>query len=635
MVKKTTIEDGDKVVIFNPDGGVVMTDVDYIYNSKHELEPAAAALTDEVLSVPSTAVVLTVVTAPSEDGETVLYSFKTQDNKYLYVDSSDVKFVDAAGDNTLFVLEDATDGYYIRCNTAAFNGNAQYLQYYHEYFTVYGMNASNPGRYLMNFYAEEQTAIEDGFYLIGPDWTVGAINPANAFGENMEVGGEMLLAATLTEGDQIKVVKVENGAITAWYPDGIDTQYTVDAAHAGDVTIYFRETYNNDWAAFGGYFYIAADYKITCVQGEHGLISTAASRASAGTTVTVYVEAEEDYELDTLTVLCGETEIAVSKVNDEMYTFVMPAGDVTVTATFAIPATEPFFKTQSITLDGLIGVNFNMELPEISGVDYTTSYMTFSVAHGECTERVDYSASRERSSQVRGFACYVNAVQMAEPITATFHYTQNGTEKTVEKTYSVMDYIAAYEENKDKFDETSCALVEALADYGHHVQIFLSEQRGWTLGTDYAEMTAVYTQNYSAETVNSVKTAVEAYALTKTLNADTEKITYSLILDSAIEIRVFFKMTSGYSGSFEAGAPYTATKVGERYQVSVLNIPAHQLSNMYTVSVTTDAGAAGITVSALSYVRSLLNAYTSTSAQNAAAAIYAYSQAADAYKAAH
>jgi hypothetical protein len=34
-------------------------------------------------------------------------------------------------------------------------------------------------------------------------------------------------------------------------------------------------------------------------------------------------------------------------------------------------------------------------------------------------------------------------------------------------------------------------------------------------------------------------------------------------------------------------------------------------------------------------VNSMLNAYTSTSAVNAAAAIYAYSQAADAYKNAH
>jgi hypothetical protein len=475
---------------------------------------------------------------------------------------------------------------------------------------------------------EEPVELSDGFYLIGPDWTVNAIDAADKFGENMEAGGELILAATLAEGDEIKVVKVANNAITAWYPDGIDTQYTVDAAHAGNVNIYFRETYTNDWAAFGGYFYIEAGHNIICASAEHGLVSTTHSRAAAGTTITVNIEPEEGYALDTLTVMCGETAVETTKVNDEKYTFVMPAGDVTITATFAIPVTEPYFRGQNLILEGLIGVSFNMELPAISGVDYATSYMTFSVEHGDCTERVDYTGNNS-------FICYVNAIQMAEPITATFHYTQNGTEKTVEKTYSVMDYIAAYEANKNLFDATTQALIEALADYGHHVQIFLSEQRGWVLGTDFAEMTAVYTENYSADTVSSVKTAVAAHAAEKTLNDDTEKITFSLILDSAIEIRVFFKMKSGYTGSFEVNDPYTAANVSGRYQVSVLNIPAHQLSETYTINAVTDNGTASITLSALSYVNSMLNAYTSTSAVNAAAAIYAYSQAADAYKNAH
>ena len=134
---------------------------------------------------------------------------------------------------------------------------------------------------------------------------------------------------------------------------------------------------------------------------------------------------------------------------------------------------------------------------------------------------------------------------------------------------------------------------------------------------------------------NAVKSAVADYAIEKTPSDDTEKITYSLILDSAIEIRVFFKMTSGYTGVFEVAEPYTATQVGGRYQVSILNIPAHLLSETYTIAATTANGTASVKVSALSYVYSMLNAYTSTTAQNAAAAIYAYSQAANAYKAAH
>ena len=69
--------------------------------------------------------------------------------------------------------------------------------------------------------------------------------------------------------------------------------------------------------------------------------------------------------------------------------------------------------------------------------------------------------------------------------------------------------------------------------------------------------------------------------------------------------------------------------------VIISNIAAHELSKKYTITATTDDGEAQVVVSVLSYVQSLLATHTDAAAQNAAAAIYAYSQAADAYKAAH
>ena len=100
--------------------------------------------------------------------------------------------------------------------------------------------------------------LEDGHYLIGPDWTVNAIDPTRKFEPNPHAEGEWMLTTTLTEGEKIKVVKVVNGQINAWYPDGYDNEYTVDAAHAGNVTVYFRNAYHPDWASFGGYIYIGA-----------------------------------------------------------------------------------------------------------------------------------------------------------------------------------------------------------------------------------------------------------------------------------------------------------------------------------------------------------------------------------------
>ena len=102
-------------------------------------------------------------------------------------------------------------------------------------------------------------ALDDGFYLIGPDWSMTAINAEQVFTDNPAVQGEYMLTTTLAENQKIKVVKVQNNAITTWYPDGMGNEYTVDAAHAGEKTIYFRESYNGAWAAFGGFFWIEAN----------------------------------------------------------------------------------------------------------------------------------------------------------------------------------------------------------------------------------------------------------------------------------------------------------------------------------------------------------------------------------------
>ena len=98
-------------------------------------------------------------------------------------------------------------------------------------------------------------ALENGFYLAGTMNGWGAAegykfvgNPANP--------AEFMLETTLAVADEFKVINYLNGEITAWYPNEAGN-YVVDAAHAGDVTIYFQPDYKADWAEFGGYFYVA------------------------------------------------------------------------------------------------------------------------------------------------------------------------------------------------------------------------------------------------------------------------------------------------------------------------------------------------------------------------------------------
>lgn len=99
--------------------------------------------------------------------------------------------------------------------------------------------------------------IQDGYYLIGPGWNSDDFNDANRFAENPDIPGTYVLNTELTQGDQILVVHVTDGAIDAVYPpEGDGSEYTVDAAHSGNVTIYFKTTYDSAWSDFGGYIYI-------------------------------------------------------------------------------------------------------------------------------------------------------------------------------------------------------------------------------------------------------------------------------------------------------------------------------------------------------------------------------------------
>ena len=76
---------------------------------------------------------------------------------------------------------------------------------------------------------------------------------------------------------------------------------------------------------------------------ENGEITLTPKRASKGDTVTITVEPDEGYELDTLTVTDKNgKEIEVTE-KDGKYTFEMPASKVTVEATFVEAITEPTF----------------------------------------------------------------------------------------------------------------------------------------------------------------------------------------------------------------------------------------------------------------------------------------------------
>ncbi|MBR6239258.1 MAG: S8 family serine peptidase [Clostridia bacterium] len=291
----------------------------------------------------------------------------------------------------------------------------------------------------------------------------------------------------------------------------------------------------------------------------------------------------------------------------------------------------PEFRTQSVTLSGLLGVNFFLDLPELAGVDYNDSYMIFTVNGKD--QRVEFDPMfMNASKKYYGFTCSVNAVQMAEPITAVFHY---GEGRTISKTYSVKEYMEVFDANRNRFDQYTIAVFETMSDYGHYIQPFLANANHWTVGVDFKEMDHYYKTD--AYDIEAVKAAVADYAIVRDNNsADIEKINYTLTFDTDTIVKVFFKPVSGYTGDMTFtvdGAEYTAELQSDgRYLVAIPDIAAHRLGRTYTIVATTDNGTATVKVSGLSYVNGLLASSTDSVTQNAAASIYYYYAAADAFK---
>ncbi len=83
-------------------------------------------------------------------------------------------------------------------------------------------------------------------------------------------------------------------------------------------------------------------YTISTPTAANGAVTVDDASASKGETITITVTPDEGYELDTLTVAdASGNKLTVTALGDGKYTFTMPAGKVTVNATFKAVGDEP------------------------------------------------------------------------------------------------------------------------------------------------------------------------------------------------------------------------------------------------------------------------------------------------------
>ena len=279
----------------------------------------------------------------------------------------------------------------------------------------------------------------------------------------------------------------------------------------------------------------------------------------------------------------------------------------------------PMFIKHALLLSDEIGVKFRVSFPE--GFDDTDCYVDF-VAEDGRTLTVQYDdAETITDSTDRYFTFAVNALELADKITATLYY---GDGQSISDEYSVMTYITYIQKNYAD-NEKLLNLVNALQEYGYYMQ-----GSGWT--DDKASHTPIPALAETMVDVEAAKAGVSDMAIVKDLEgsgiADSK---FSLTLNTKTAINVSVKpesgvkiKTTGYKTKKISGATY--------YQYTKKNIGPKNLGTAYPFVVETSAGRATVTASAMSYVYAILNNTAFTDAQQQAmAALYYYYVAAAAF----
>ena len=127
----------------------------------------------------------------------------------------------------------------------------------------------------------------------------------------------------------------EDCAFAGWYADeDRTTAYDFTANVTGDITLYAKWTINRPVAP--SYNDSDPTYAVTVNKAEHGTVTVSRRYAERGERVTLTVEPDKGWTLETLTVADRngkKIDLAIVTVG-EKYTFQMPSSKVTVEATF-------------------------------------------------------------------------------------------------------------------------------------------------------------------------------------------------------------------------------------------------------------------------------------------------------------
>ncbi len=403
--------------------------------------------------------------------------------------------------------------------------------------------------------------------------------------------------------------------ITLDYPPDVKGKtviLTKDYNENGDVTNFFCDNDMYGLGVFEGSNELAMYlpyYGITVSESSNGTVTTVPVSSNGTVTTVPVAEApkyekvkinvipDEGYVLSALTVSDGENDIPVSD-----FVFTMPGHSVEITPSFA-----KAFVSESLVLSEEIGVRFRISKPY--GYDLSGSYITFELSDGRTQTASASQAADDGGTYL--FTCHINALEIADTITATYHY---GDGMTVSAEYRAIDYCNYVLGNQSEFDIKVVSLVRSLLNYGHYL--------GLTTWTDnprsqHAAVPAGY--ELHEDDLSLISGEVSSRGIVKNVGdsgIDPDTTMFSLTLNSDTKINLFICKENGVPVT-SAKVDGNGLKIGETtiggkpyYTLTTGGIKASKLDDDIVIKVTTSSGEAEFTVSAMSYVKAILGSST-------------------------
>ena len=285
-------------------------------------------------------------------------------------------------------------------------------------------------------------------------------------------------------------------------------------------------------------------------------------------------------------------------------------------------------KAASLNLDGTVGLNFKVVFSD-SVLESENAEAVFLYKEQETRKPIAGMSPDSNGYYVFTFRIpapeFANAVQLkfVDGDTVIPFYNSAGRLENDTLSYSGQRYSEVLPAGN-----RARALIDALHSYCHYAYY----------GLEYGEPNVAPDPKATTPDISSVTAAsVEPYK-----NVVTGSVTglsanaISLMLESATEINIKFKLQSGHSiseYSFKLdGKTVTPVYKGGLYIVTVRDIAAKDLDTRHTLVVTAGEEQLTISTCALSYCYSVLaNNLLTTEMQNTCKALYLYNQAANAY----